>query len=511
MKNIIFAFLTASTAMAFGALNLLPLPQSAEETGGAWSSSGTAIPEAAIRETRDASIPAEGYRLTVTSSGVSIVAADDAGAFYARKTLDQLLQIDAKGNKVTVPCVKITDQPAYRWRGVLLDEGRHFFGKETVRRLLDRMADYKFNVFHWHLTEDQGWRLDVPGLPELAKRASLRPRSPALGSTLKKVAPHDYRSSAHNTMPYGPFFYTAADLKEIVAYAAERHIQVVPEIELPGHSRAVLGAYPNLCCFPEQITSRMASDDWGIFKEVLCVGNDDTIKFLEQVLDYVCEIFPSPVIHIGGDECPRVNWEKCPKCQARMKAEGLAKPGELQTWLTRHVADYLAQKGRRIMGWDEILAGGVVPKTAIGQSWRINAKEGAGTDHVSGASGAENGYDIVMSPHTLTYYSYRQGLAEDPFVRTGGTLPLKKAYTFDPAAGFSDAARKHILGGQCCMWSEYLWNDYDLAWRMWPRAFAMAEILWSAPKNRDFTEFSSRAAVHRKRLIKLSFNCAPLE
>ena len=238
-----------------------------------------------------------------------------------------------------------------------------------------------------------------------------------------------------NTQKYGPFFYTADDIKEILAYAEARHIQVVPEIELPGHARAALGAYPEFSCFPERIPAGSAAEDWGIFRDVFCMGNDETIHFLEDVLDYVCELFPSPIIHIGGDECPTINWSKCPKCQERMKKEGLTKPSELQVWITKHMAEHLAKKGRRIMGWDEILNGDV-PKTAIGQSWRVAAKEGAGTDHVSGAQGAIKGHEMVMSPHNLTYYSYQQGFEEDPFRRAPkGGLSLETAYTFDPPSG----------------------------------------------------------------------------
>ena len=449
------ALVAACTAVG---ASLIPAPREMKATEGFFvsDSPGDSVP---LRSETDASLPKEGYRLSVTPDGISVRAADDAGVFYARQTLRQL---GAKsGKKWRYPCVEITDSPAYRWRGVLLDEGRHFFGKETVRNLLDLMAMYKFNVFHWHLTEDQGWRLDIPGYPKLAKFGSMRRRSPAHGASLQRGQDKDgartYHSTEMTTEAYGPFYYTADDVKEILAYAKERHIEVMPEIELPGHARGALGAYPEFSCFPERIPAGAAADDWGIFRDVFCMGNDETVRFLENVLDYVCELFPSQVIHIGGDECPTVNWAACPKCKARMEKEGLTKPSELQIWITRHMAAHLAKKGRRIMGWDEILNGDV-PKTAIGQSWRIAAKEGAGTDHVSGAEGAIKGHDMVISPHNLTYYSYLQGLAEDPFQRTGGTLPLEKAYTFDPSAGVPEAARAHILGGQCCLWGEYVWN-----------------------------------------------------
>ena len=508
-----FGLVLCLARAATAAVSLIPAPRELKELPGFFDSAKgfDTVPVALVT---DKTLPKEGYTLKVASDGITVRSSDPAGAFYARQTLLQLAQKTKKGWRY--PCVEIKDYPAYGWRGVLLDEGRHFFGKETVRKLLDLMAMYKLNVFHWHLTEDQGWRLEIPQYPNLARCGSKRLRSPAHGAWLNRGKDADgarkYWSTEMTTEVYGPFFYTAADVKEILAYAAERHIRVIPEIELPGHAYAALGSYPALACFPERIKAGAAADDWGIIRDVFCMGNDETVRFLEDVLDYVCELFPSPIIHIGGDECPTVNWSKCPKCQARMKKEGLKDPAELQIWITKHMAKHLAKKGRRIMGWDEILNGDV-PKTAIGQSWRVAAKEGAGTAHVSGAQGALKGHDMVMSPHNLTYYSYLQGLEDDPFLRKGPPLSLEKAYTFDPAAGVPESARKHVLGGQCCMWGEYIWNRFDLGWRMWPRAFAMSEILWTAPavEKRDFNEFSRRAAVHRKRIIALGVNCAPLK
>ena len=509
-KSTVFTLTLGIALCAFAGVDaLLPWPQKVEPDEGFFVAKEDAA-SVHIKETADASLPKEGYRLTVAPDGITVKSADAAGAFYARQTLRQLAEKEKDGWRY--PCVKIEDWPAYAWRGVLLDEGRHFFGKETVLQLLDLMSRYKLNVFNWHLTEDQGWRLDVPAYPKLAQCGSMRLRSPAHGSWLKcNRKEFIYESSKMTTEKYGPFFYTADDVKEVLAYAKARHIQVVPEIELPGHARGALGAYPEFACFPERIPAGSAADDWGIFRDVFCIGNDRTVKFLEDVMDYVCELFPdSPVIHIGGDECPRVNWEECPKCQARMKAEGLEKAGDLQAWITRRIAARMAKKGRRIIGWDEILSGDV-PKSAIGLSWRMAKGEGAGTEHVSGADGAVKGYDMVMTPHRLCYYNYLQGVAEDPFKRGGPPLTLEKAYSFDPLEGVPEAARVHILGGQCCLWGEYIWNMYDLAWRMWPRAFAMSEVLWTAPKARDFGAFERRAAVERSRLIKMGVNCAPLK
>ena len=508
MKRTFFVCTTlAFAALAVEGISIIPAPRAVTGRSGFFEAREDAD-SVQLRCEADPSLPKEGYALTIASGGISVRSSDTAGAFYARQTLRQLAE--KAGDGWRYPCVEIVDHPQYRWRGVLLDEGRHFFGKETVRQLLDLMARYKFNVFHWHLTEDQGWRLEIPAYPKLTQCGAMRRRSPAHGSTLKcNRKDFIYESTELNTEKYGPFFYTADDVREILAYARERHIEVVPEIELPGHAMAALGSYPELSCFPERIDAGAAASDWGIFRDVFCVGNDETVRFLENVLDYVCELFPSQVIHIGGDECPRVNWEKCPKCQARMKAEGLKKEGDLQGWITSRMAMHLAKKGRRIMGWDEILAGDV-PKSAIGQSWRMG-RSGAGTEYVSGAAGAMKGYDMVMSPHILCYYSALQGLKEEPFPRPGGPIPLAKAYTFDPVNGVPESARGHVLGGQCCMWGEYLWNGYDLAWRMWPRAFAMSEVLWTAPEKRDFEEFKVRAARERARLIGMGINCAPLE
>ena len=492
-----FAALTGS-----GALTLVPQPRQIAVQGDFTDRTNVTV---AVDQT----IPAEGYRMKVSADGVEIASSDEAGAFYARQTLRQLAA--TVDGRTVYPCCSITDSPAYRWRGVLMDEGRHFFGKETVKQLLDLMAYHKLNVLHWHLTEDQGWRIDVPGMPELAKYGAVRAESPKHRARLKHLGNFQYRSAELNGQQYGPFFYTRADLEEVVAYAKARHITVVPEIELPGHSRGALAAFPHLACFPENIKPRMAQSDWGVTTDVLCVGNDETLRFLERVLDYVCDVFPSEVIHIGGDECPRVAWEKCPKCQARMKAEGLKKEGDLQAWITRRMADYLAKKGRRIMGWDEIL-GGDVPKSAIGQSWRTQAGNGAGTELVSGAAGAVKGFDMVISPHTECYYSYSALIKEDPFFYSGGNLTLARAYDFNPMKGVPEEARGRILGSEACIWSEYAWNEYDFAWKLWPRGCAMAEILWTnPPEPRDFGEFRARIETHRRRLIGMGVNCQPLE
>ena len=473
-----------------------------------WRDGTCAVAEANVRYVRDAALPPEGYRLEITTGGVTVASADDAGAFYARKTLKQLTNDNrSRGTRdpTMVPCCVIKDAPAFRWRGFMLDEGRHFFGKETVKGLLDQMADHKLNVFHWHLTEDQGWRLDIPRFPELVKYGSVRPESPMHGCRGTKG---DFRG---NGQQYGPYFYTAADIREILAYAKERFITVVPEIEVPGHTRALLAAHPEFAC--KEGLPRVPCMFNGVQDDVLCAGNDEAIRFMEQVYDEVCALFPGAYIHIGGDECPKKRWKECPKCQARIKALGLKDEDELQAWVTRHFTDYLAKKGRRTIGWDEILAGNPGTETIV-HNWR---------KPMYGIQAAEKGHDVVVSALKATYFSVPQGVPDDPFTYLSPKMrcSLATAYSFDPCAGMTDAAKKHVLGAECCMWSECVWNEYDLAFKLWPRACAFAEAVWTGPVSdaqervppagRDFEDFKRRMAIHRKRLIAAGVNCAPLE
>ena len=513
LNRIVALAVALSCIAAFGGGTpvLVPAPRHMKAGEGEFHAKASGIGEIDMQETRDASLPPEGYRLSVTTGGVSVASADAAGAFYAQQTIRQLATCGKAGTDgtadIAIPCVEIEDSPAYRWRGVHLDEVRHFFGKENVMRILDLMAYHKLNVFHWHLTDDEGWRLEIPKYPELTRTGAKRPNSWKRGGKPHKVNGRSVID--RNTEAYGPFFYTADDVREILAYAAARHITVVPEIELPGHAGAAVTAYPQLACKPEGVRERIWDAGWGNTVDVFCAGNDETIRFLEGVLDCVCELFPSKVIHIGGDECPRTRWKECPKCQARMKAEGLNDANDLQAWITRHFADYLERKGRRIMGWDEILSGDV-PRSAIGMSWRTSQKNGTGDKLTSGAEGAQRGHDMVMTPHLICYYDYSQDLPDDPFQYIGGHVPLEKAYSFDPCDGVADDARAHVLGGQCNNWSEFTWNEHDLAWKMWPRTCAMAEALWTAPAPRDFADFLKRMEVHRKRLVSMGVNCAPL-
>ena len=461
-----------------------------------------------VEQVLDSQLPSEGYELDVNPNGrIVIRSSDAAGAFYARKTLDQL--VDWRGYR----CVKITDRPRYKWRGLLLDECRHFFGKEIVKRMLDVMSQYKFNVFHWHLTDDQGWRIDVPGYPELVKYGSVRPASPRHGARIRWIDESHYTMDL-NDETYGPYYYTEADIREIVSYAAERQIKVVPEIELPGHLYAALAAYPQYACRSENLSKRTVRMYWGVEEDVLCPGNDEAIKFLESIFDYVCRVFPSDIVHIGGDECPRVRWKTCPKCQKRIVDEGLKDERGLQTWITRHFADYLAVRGKRVLGWDEYLLGEGIPKSAMGMSWRVG-QPGGMAGWLSPAEIAAKGHDLVMVPCDFCYLDYTQGLPEDPYqyinILMNEQISLRKCHSFDPCAGIPESARSHVIGGQGNNWSEYTWNRFDLEWKMWPRACALAEVLWSGERKPSFEDFLARMVTHRRRLLSQGINCAPLE
>ena len=471
---------------------ILPEPQKIAWGEGVFDAGTGKVSRATVtRFERDASVPKEGYRLTVTPQAVTVVSSDDAGAYYAVKTLGQLAR--RENGRTVVPAVAVTDAPAYPWRAMSLDVSRHFFGKETVKRLLDVMAEYKYNVFHWHLVDDQGWRLEIKRYPKLVEYGAVRPESPSRGNYLKP-----------NGEKYGPFYYTQDDVREILAYAKERHITVMPEIELPGHSRAALAAYPELSCVGAALQPRTPWTVWGISEEVYCAGNDAAIKFLEDVLDEVCGLFDSPVVHIGGDECPRVRWQECPKCQARVKAEGLKDASGLQAWMTSHFTAFLAKRGRRTIGWDEILDGDI-PTDAIVMSW--NGAKG-------GIAAAKKGHDVVMTPLQSCYFIFNQGLEDDPVEYSRSwyfePLPTSRVYAFDPVAGIPESARKHVLGAEGCLWSEYIWTDSELMWSAFPRALALSEVLWTGAKHRSWEEFSSVAEVHRRKLISRNINCAPL-
>ena len=362
--------------------------------------------------------------------------------------------------------------------------------QSVVVAVVDKMAVSALNSF---LVPSFQTSFEV--VVAVVQYGAVRPESPTHGCTGR---PNDYRG---NGQPYGPYFYTAADVREILAYAKDRFITVVPEVEVPGHIRALLAAHPEFAC--REGLSRTPRTMNGIEDDVLCAGNDEAIRFMEQVYDEVCALFPGRYIHIGGDECPKKRWKACPKCQARMKSLGLKGEDELQAWVTRHFTDYLAKKGRRAIGWDEILAGNPDTETVV-HNWRKPEY---------GIEAAEKGHDVVVSVRSSTYFSLSQGVKEDPFTYLSPKLrcSLATAYSFNPLSGMTEAAKTHVMGAECCMWSECVWNEYDLAFKLWPRACAFAEAVWTGPGTHTFTDFRTRMVRHRERLISQRVNCAPLE
>ena len=417
----------------------------------------------------------EGYVMTVSSKGVTITGGSAAGVFYGIQTLRK-----AVGEGVIMNPVVITDAPRFGWRGMHLDCSRHFFPVAFVKKFIDLLALHNMNRFHWHLTDDQGWRIEIKKWPKLLSVGSQRSGT-IIGTN----------SDIDDGIPYGGC-YTQEEAREIVAYAAARHITVVPEIDMPGHMLAALASYPELGCTggPYQV-----GHYWGVYKDVLCVANPKVYEFVEDVLTEIMDIFPSEVIHIGGDETPTDKWLQCAKCQALQK--GLPAPeqnaGEfepltsklspLQAHFTKRVFDFLTSRGRRALGWDEILDGS--PQNAMIMSWR-------GTE--PGARAAETGHDVVMAPTTYCYFDYQQ-VEDTQFEpsRCGGCIPIEKVYALDPAPdSISATARQHILGVQANLWTEYMTNEAMVEYQALPRMSALAEVQWSMPARKDYKAFSER-------------------
>ena len=420
----------------------------------------------------------EGYVLTINKKGVSILGGSPAGVFYGIQTLRKALSTDNL-TKCLTPC-EVKDAPRFSWRGMHLDCSRHFFPVSFVKKFIDLLALHNMNIFHWHLTDDQGWRLEIKSWPRLIEVGSKR--SGTIIGTNSDLDDH---------VPYGGY-YTQAEAREIVAYAAQRHITVVPEIDMPGHMLAALASYPELGCTggPYQV-----GHYWGVYTDVLCVANPKVYQFVEDVLKEVMDIFPSEVIHIGGDETPTEKWQQCPKCQTLSRTLGsttssseafsplTSKVSPLQTYFTKRVFDFLTSKGRRALGWDEILDGS--PQDAMIMSWR-------GTE--PGAKAATTGHDVVMSPTTHCYFDYQQ--VEDPLFepsRCSGFIPIEMVYSLDPAPdSISVEARSHILGVQANLWTEYMTNEEMVEYQALPRMSALSEVQWTAPSQKDFDGFKDR-------------------
>ncbi len=429
---------------------------------------------------REDELGKEGYALDVTPSLVQIRANSDAGHLYAVQTLLQLLPEAAFGTQAAsgvrwnIPCLNITDRPRFPWRGMHLDVSRHFFPASFVKTVIDLLAKHKMNTFHWHLTDDQGWRIEIKKYPKLTAVGAWRADRTGIDWNLCEPQ----RPGEKPT--YGGF-YTQKEIREIVKYAQLRNVTIVPEIEMPAHTTAALAAYPQYSCTGGPFTVTTGAL-WPI-TDIFCAGNDSTFTFLEDVLTEVMDLFPGTFIHIGGDEADKTNWKKCPKCQARIRQEGLKNEGELQSYFIRRIARFVASKNRRAIGWDEILEGGLAPEAAV-MSWR--GMEG-------GLAAAGMGHDVVMAPGSHCYFDSYQGRPEFEPQAGGGYLPLRTVYAFEPVPeGLTPEQAVHVLGGQACLWTEHVTEPRHAEYMILPRLAAMAEVLWTPRVRRDSEDFLSR-------------------
>jgi len=432
------------------------------------------VPNSLIRIKIDSTIQnKEAYRLSIEPDKILINGGSGAGIFYAIQTMLQLFPVESK-NEISLPCVDIEDYPRFKWRGMHLDVCRHFFPVEFVKKYIDILAMYKLNTFHWHLTDDQGWRIEIKKYPKLTEIGAWRKETTGDGK------------------PYGGF-YTQDQIREVVEYAKQKYITVVPEIEMPGHALAALSAYPEYSCTggPFEVETT-----WGVFEDVFCAGNDNTFKFLDDILDEVVNLFPGEYIHIGGDEVPKDRWRKCEKCQARMKTEGLKDEHELQSYFIQRIEKYLNGKGKKIIGWDEILEGGLAPNAAV-MSWR-------GTD--GGIAAAKSKHNVVMSPNSHCYFDHYQGLSGEPKA-FGGYTPIEKVYLYEPVPeALNEEESKYIIGAQANMWTEYITTSDHVEYMLLPRLCALSEVLWSPKHKKDINDFTKRLSYHYEMFLKKNIN-----
>jgi hexosaminidase len=415
-----------------------------------------------------------GYTLDVKKDGIYIHGNDEAGVFYGVQSLVQLLPL-VKANSLAVPYVQIKDAPRFQYRGMHLDVGRHFFPVSFIKKYIDYLALHKMNYFHWHLTEDQGWRIEIKKYPGLTKVGGFRD-----GTIIGR-----YPGKGNDNLRYGGF-YTQNEVKEIVKYAAERYITVIPEIEMPGHSSAALTAYPSLGCTggPYKV-----QQTWGVFNDVFCAGNESVFGFLQDVIDEVVTLFPSKYIHIGGDECPKESWKSCAKCQKRMKDNGLKDEHELQSYFIQRMEKYINSKGRTIIGWDEILEGGLAPNAVV-MSWQ---------GEKGGIEAAKQNHYVIMTPGSHVYLDHSQSKNEDS-VTIGGYTTVQKIYSYEPVPKELPAANeKYVLGAQGNVWTEYMKYPSKVEYQIFPRMSALSEVLWSPKEVRSWERFEPRLQQQFKR------------
>jgi hexosaminidase len=440
------------------------------------------------------------YSLSITSKDISIEGQTASGTFNGIQTLIQLLPLPNPKSKIQnlkLPLLTITDYPRFAYRGMHLDCGRHFWSVDFIKKYIDYLALHKFNTFHWHLTEDQGWRIEIKKYPALT----------AVGGWRNGTLIGRYPGTGNDNIRYGGH-YTQTDIKEIVQYAKDRFIDVIPEIEMPGHSSAAIAAYPELSCFPDKKTNiptnmiskqsqgelergrvKVVQETWGVFDDVFCAGKESTFQFLENVIDEVTTLFPSRYFHIGGDECPKTHWKECAACQKRMKDHNLKDEHELQSYFVQRIEKYLNSKGKTLIGWDEILEGGLAPNAVV-MSWRGEA---------GGIEAAKQNHDVVMTPGNPVYFDHTQSENEDS-ITIGGFNPIEKVYAYDPIPAALDAVQaKHVLGAQANVWTEYMKNTNKVEYMIFPRMAALSEVLWSKKEDKDWQDFEKRLQVQFKR------------
>ena len=457
----------------------------------------------------------EGYILDIAYDKITISGGSAKGVFYGIQTLRQLLpsELDKAGAtlaQVTIPAAHVEDAPRFGYRGMMLDVARHYFPVSFVKQYIDLIAMHKMNTMHWHLTEDQGWRIEIKKYPKLTEVGAYRN-----GTIIGR-----HPGTGNNQKRYGGY-YTQEEVKEIVAYAAERHITVIPEIEMPGHSGAAIAAYPYLSCFPEEPTKvygdmiseaskklqaqgqpKIVQETWGVMDDVYNAGKETTFEFLEDVLDEVIPLFPAKYIHIGGDECPKGNWERSPECQAKMKELGLKDEHELQSYFIQRMEKYINSKGKSIIGWDEILEGGLAPNATV-MSWR---------GIKGGIEAAKQGHDVIMTPTTHCYFDYHQVEGEDQEkepLAIGGYLPVEKVYSYEPLPEeLNSQEQELILGVQANLWTEYIPTSKKAEYFVLPRMTALSEVAWSKKEDKDWEDFKGRLQHISKRFDAMDLNYA---
>lgn len=433
----------------------------------------------------------EGYKLEINPKQIKISANSDRGAFYAVQTLRQLLpesfeNSTFKGKSISIPSQTIQDEPQFPYRGMHLDVARHFFSVDFIKKYIDALTMLKMNTFHWHLTDDQGWRIEIKKYPKLHEIAAFR------NETL--IGHYNTDPQQFDGKRYGGY-YTQEQIKGVIAYARMRHITIIPEIEMPGHAQAAISAYPELGCTGKQIE---AATKWGVFEDIFC-PKEATFEFLENVLDEVLELFPSEYIHIGGDEAPKTRWENCAHCQSLIKKKNLKDEHGLQSYFIKRIENYLNNKGRQIIGWDEIQEGGLAPNATV-MSWR-------GVD--GAVQAAKEKHKVIMTPTSHCYFDYYQSDNENEPLAIGGFLPLEQVYHFNPIPKeLSEEESKYILGAQGNLWTEYIPDEKQVEYMVFPRAVAMSEVVWSNPKNKNYEDFISRLEHFHKRMDALDINYA---